>query len=420
MTTPAPTLTATGTNGMNRNATLADRDEARRGDALRAHGASPSVVAELLAYGASAFDEQVLAEPPSLPVPDEPFVAVWDDYLAAAARIGVVSALRQRLVQLNCPVQSGMSERLDYQAATRRGVLAGDVHQGLELDRPDDVALLMHPTAAGRIPVIVASSRDSFVRLLQALTHRNEPVPIPDSMGACIIGGYNNWDRVRRLRAEWEAASPADPSDAAWERAFRALIPKKELYQDRFIVLSSGPYSATPADAIGVPRADWTRLSGIIRLEHESTHYFTRRIFGSMRNTVFDELCADYAGIVAAAGHFRPEWLLRFMGLEEPAHYRAGGRLENYRGLPALSVDAFAVLQRVVRAAVAQLAFLDATRRAAGSLAVPDVILALARVGLERLSADDGWRLLDTEIARIHEAADNERRRVAERPQPGR
>lgn len=375
-------------------------DDERRAAVIRDHGASETSVVELLAYGASAFDAAALLEPPPLPLADEPSTVAWDEYARDAQADGVLQSLRRRLVQLHFPVESGMSQRTEYQAATRRGRLDGADALGLQLDEPDRLELFLHSTAAGRIPVIVVSRRADFVRLIQALTRRNEPDVIPDTMGACIVGGYNNWDRVRRLRAEWLASSPLDASEAAWSVVFRDLAANSRArYQDRFILLSSGPYSATPASAVGIAsETEWLRLSGTIRLEHECTHYFTRRIFGSMRNTVLDELCADYAGIVAACGRFRPEWFLRFVGLEHPDTYRVGGRLENYRGTPELSDDAFAALQRLVRSATAQLARLDDARRAEGHLSVANVVIGIARMGLELLASDDGWLLLDAEI----------------------
>ncbi len=380
---------------------LPSRDERRRAAALSGHGASASILAELLAYGATAFDEQALRAPPDLPLPDEPFVGAWAEYLDDAQRGGVLASLRRRLVQLRFPIRAGMSEREDYRRATLRGQLDDTSDDDLQLARPDDLQLFLHPTPAGRIPVLVAGCRADFVSLIQALTRRNEPAPIPESMGACIVGGYNNWDRVRRLRDDWQASGPADASDAGWSRAFSALLPRKELYQDRFIVVSTGTYSATPAEEVGVAAERWESLSATIRLEHECTHYFTRRLFGSMRNTLFDELCADYGGIVAATGAFQPDWFLRFVGLEHPSRYRAGGRLENYRGTPALSDGAFELLQQLVRAATAQLAQFDRVRRARGPLDTSHAIIGLARVGLEPLASDDGWLLLDAEVAQL-------------------
>ena len=87
-----------------------------------------------------------------------------------------------------------------------------------------------------------------------------------------------------------------------------------------------------PAADLGLAEAEWREMSLVIRREHECAHYFTRRLFGSMRNNLLDELIADYAGLVAATGRFRADWFLRFIGLEEFPRYRPGGRLDLYRG----------------------------------------------------------------------------------------
>ena len=131
----------------------------------------------------------------------------------------------------------------------------------------------------------------------------------------------------------------------SWPEEFQRIKAQKELYQDRFIILSTGPYSNVHAGEIGLDPEDWLKLSLVIRREHECAHYFTRRVFSSMRNSLLDEIIADYCGITAAVGRFRADWLLRFFGLESFPHYREGGRLQNYRGTPALSDPAFVVLQ---------------------------------------------------------------------------
>jgi len=172
---------------------------------------------------------------------------------------------------------------------------------------------------------------------VQALARRNEPVPVPDAQGAVTVAGYNNWERIRQL-----------------ERA--RLKPRKELYQDRFILLSDGPYSAVAAADLGLDDDAWRALSLAIRREHECTHYFTKRYYGVMKNHVLDEVLADYMGLVAACGRFRADWFLRFVGLEGE-RYRPGGRLDLYRG--GLSNGAFAVLQELVRRAAANVERFD-------------------------------------------------------------
>lgn len=109
-----------------------------------------------------------------------------------------------------------------------------------------------------------------------------------------------------------------------------------------------------------------------------------------MRNNLIDEIIADYCGIVAALGYFRSEWMLRFFGLEEFPSYRSGGRLENYRGSPELTLGAFRILQILVKRAAENLAVFDS--RIVTTHAHPfdflRCILLLSTFTLEELAAD--------------------------------
>jgi hypothetical protein len=351
-------------------------------------GAGAAAADELLACNANPFTLPGPGAPP-LPLPDEPFVAAWAEYADDARRRGVVAVLRERLPQLRFPVTAGISETPEYQAAVRRGVLPDEGGPGLAFASPDGIHLDLVPTAAGRIPVLLFEQRADYVAALRAFTRRNEPAPVPDAQGALMVAGYNNWDRVARLRAAFERGALEAGEARTWAEAFPLLRERRELYQDAFILLSAGPYSGVPAGEMGMDAEAWRRLSVVIRREHECAHYFTRRVLGSMGGRLLDELMADYAGIAAAAGRFRADWFLRFMGLEHPADYRAGGRLESYRG--TLSDDAFRVLQALVRRAAATLEAVDSTRDAedGGAAGRTRMLLALAGFTLEELAAPD-------------------------------
>lgn len=285
-------------------------------------------------------------------------IAVWQGYQVETQARGVLEALRSRIVQLQFPITSGISQTDAYRGATRKGQPTIDMSAatGLILQQPEALQLTIHPTLAGEIPVLIAGCRADFVALVQAFTKRNEPEPISDSMGAVIIGGFNNWDRVRQYRCAWEANQQQATSKVEWQAEFQRLIPQKHLYQDRFILLSQGNYSGIAAEEMGLSESEWRDRSLTIRLEHECCHYFTKRVFGSMRNNMLDELIADYQGIVAAnAGRYRADWFLRFVGLESFPHYREGGRLQSYRGTPPLSDGAFKVLQVLIKQAATNL-----------------------------------------------------------------
>jgi hypothetical protein len=309
--------------------------------------------------------------------------------------------LRRRLVQLHFPIAPGVSASEAYRAATRRGVLPdGGPADGVRFSRPDLLRLFLHPTPAGRVPVVVAGARDDVVALVRALTRRNEPEPVPAAVGACMVAGYTNWDRVAAHRREWTAANPHDDG-TGWDAEYRRVAADPARHQDRFILLSAGPYSAVPASALGLGDDAWLGLSLTIRLEHECAHYFTKRALGAMRSALLDELIADYAGIVAGVGEFRAPWLLRFMGLAAFPESRPGGRLESYRGTPPLGDGAFRVLQCALVAAAANLERFD--RRCGAALRARPfgtvrAIRALARVGIEAAAARGGDAALEAAL----------------------
>lgn len=314
-----------------------------RADVLaRAGAASAAVVDELLTYNTKPFPTELAAQPPVFPLQDEPHVDAWRRYLRESEGSDVFTALKRHFIQLRFPIRAGISEDDGYRQATRKGIFeAADAFAGeaMQLTRPDLLQLIIHPTIAGHVPLLIVGDRGDFVRLVQAFSERNEPKPVLDSMGACIVKGLNNWSRIHMRRAEWEREHGPD----GWAEEFQRLVPQKELYQDGFIILSTGPYSAIPARDVGMDEREWLDRSIAIRREHEITHYFTLRALKTIRNNVFDELIADFVGLVRAFGRYRADYALRFLGLEAYPAFRPGGRLEVYRGKPPLSDDAWAV-----------------------------------------------------------------------------
>lgn len=371
-----------------------------RTDVLTCFQATSAQVEELLVYNQNVFNHNTLTHPINFPLPPESHVAAWKEYTLAARDLGAFEVLKRVVVQFQFPIQEGISQTEAYRAATRRGVAVHSMAEatGLVLQQPQKLKLILHQSLAGTIPVLLTGNREDFVSVVQALTMRNEPQPVPDSMGACIVSGFNNWDRIRSLRQKWSTENSAS-SETAWAKEFQRLIPQKDLYQDKFIILSDGPYSNVSASDMGLVESQWQRLSLTIRLEHECTHYFTRRLFNSMRNNILDELIADYRGIVAATGYYRADWFLRFLGLESFPNYREGGRLQNYRNKPPLSDGAFQILQALVKAAAENLQRFHAEY--AGKLAntniQPLMLIALTYLTLEELASQEAhFRIQET------------------------
>jgi hypothetical protein len=374
---------------------------ARRVEILRDRGASGGVVDELLEYSESPY-RSTEVDAAQLPLPDEPHIGRWLEYMADAETEGVFATLAKRLIQLRFPVRSGMSGEDAYRRATRRGQIeAAEVFSpGLVLRQPGHLSLEIHETMGGRLPVLVTGDRDDFVALVQALSDRNEPEPVPASMGACIVSGLNNWDRIAQYRTVWEGQSGVVTEDA-WAEEFRRLVPRKELYQDRFIILSRGQYSATPARFTGCQESDWLDRSLVLRREHEFVHYFTHRTFGLLRSNALDEMIADFVGLIRAFGEYRGDLALRFMGLEHYPEYRAGGRLENYRGTPSLSDEAMRVLGALVVRSVANLRTVAVAHAANFSDLgrVARLTEALVGLSIEELASPDMADLVDGALA---------------------
>ncbi|MEM1056010.1 MAG: hypothetical protein AAGI52_10825 [Bacteroidota bacterium] len=296
-----------------------------RADVLRHFGAAEADLDALLNYTQNPFD---LSGP--LQKGDEPFVEVWEEYLAEAETVGVFPVLQRVLLQLRFPIREGIGETEAYRAATRRGDLSslgGLRESGLRLVAPERLRLELHPTPAGRIPVLTAPVREDFVSLVQALTRRNEPTPLPTSMGALMVSGYNNWDRVSRYRSEWESG---EIMTGSWAQAFRELIPQKHRYQDRFILLSEGPCGGIPASHFGLTDVEWIRRSHVIRREHEAAHYYCRRVLGAMRSNALDEWIADAAGVLAAGVPDPGFYLQAFLTDDE--HGRLGSYADGLAG----------------------------------------------------------------------------------------
>ncbi|MDZ7629975.1 MAG: hypothetical protein U5K74_01140 [Gemmatimonadaceae bacterium] len=111
--------------------------------------------------------------------------------------------------QLWYPIEPGMSARVDYRRSTSGSDMRRVPGAGVVLDQPDAVSLMLRATAAGHVPVIGTACQQDFVRLVQALTRRNEPEVIPASMGACMISGHLNLPSLHDVFAAWIATSHA-------------------------------------------------------------------------------------------------------------------------------------------------------------------------------------------------------------------
>jgi Family of unknown function (DUF7005) len=143
------------------------------------------------------------------------------------------------------------------------------------------------------------------------------------------VSGLINWDRIAAHRRAWAAAHPG-ATESQWIEEFDRLSRQKPLYQDRVVLLSTGPYSAVEAGQIGLSPDEWLERSLVIRREHEAVHYFTTRLFGRLRSHALDELLADFVGLLRAFGRYDAATALSFLGLAAWPEVRPTGRFVNY------------------------------------------------------------------------------------------
>lgn len=379
------------------NETIISRTAART-DFLKSLGAEKNELEDLLHHCSSRFDLDNL---PDIPLSDEPFASIWLEYSNEAEKKEVFQVLREKLVQLRFPVFKGISTQDEYRAATLKGIIPVSNDNLYELNDPIGIKLFMHKTLAGSIPVLQIKNRDDFVYFVRALTMKNEPEPVPASMGAVIVSGMNNWDRINRYRKNWENSASKDADGCSWSEEFARLIKKKELYQDKLIIISEGGYSGISSIEAGIDRDEWERESVLIRLEHECTHYFTKRVFGSMKNALHDEFIADFAGIFSAKGRYDAHLFLLFMGLEKYPKYREGGRFQNYIGSPLPTERIIDLLKKILRQAAFNVeAYIDKTLPS-DSRKQKVLIPVLASLHLDELASDEYVGLIESSFDKL-------------------
>ena len=316
----------------------------KREDILKKYGASGKDLKELLKYTQNHFHHHGMKR-----MDDEKFAKVWMSYG------GNFDSLREKIIEFNFPIEENISNSEAYIKATETGVLDSSYRDGKGLDLKS-ISLDFVQTPGGKMPVMILRDRSEFEKVVQCFSYNNEPGKVPKSMGASTYAGYNNWDRIRAYKEEWFSLN-RDANEVEWSKEFDRLSKNTTLFKDSFIVLSNGPYSAVPANSLKLSEGMWSEFSLNIRKYHETCHYFTKRVLGTMRNNIIDEIFCDYVGLVKATGNFDLEWALRFLGLENYPKYREGGRLQNYASVDSESSKQ--IIQDLVFDAITNIASLD-------------------------------------------------------------
>ena len=362
---------------------------------------SEEAIDELIVYTQNKF---VLPKGQAPEDPDDNrFIETWETYYRESQESGSFNTLKKYLVQLQFPVKKGISKTEEYIDTTLRG--KQKLGEGsLVLDQPDRITFQLYEgPIVGKVPVIIVPNNEDFNTIICALSNKNEPKELPDSMGALFINGINNWDRIHKLRTNWLKKDPL----VNWSETFKEhILPKPYLFKDKLIVLSTKGYSGIKSEDMGISEEEWMSSSLIIRREHECAHLFTLQYYGCMANNIHDEIIADYAGITKVLGRFNKEWFMRFMGLEEYPNYRVGARLQNYRSPIQLSLEAFDGLKVLVKKISEALLSFDTML---GNIATPgdhlariksicetDMITMASPKGLDTLVEKYNSKVLDT------------------------
>lgn len=139
---------------------------------------------------------------------------------------------------------------------------------------PDKITIELYNATAGQIPVIFIPNVDDFETFTTNTIHKGIRPQNIGVTGASFVFGKSN----------------------------------------RFIILSNKPYSNVSAKTMGLDEESWHEKSMKIRLEHECTHFWTKKYYGVAKNHIHDELIADFFGILAAFGEYKAEYFEYFIG----------------------------------------------------------------------------------------------------------
>lgn len=325
---------------------------------------------------------------------DELYIKFWETAVKGFLNGNdVFIGLKKCFPQLNFPIETEIEKSELYKDIVQKWKIDSiNLEINLGLTDVKGLNLKLHNSIVGKIPILIVPNKEDFTSIIQSLLYKNNPIPVPSSMGAVFINGINNWQRLNSIKKNWLANNPL----GNWNNEFSSnVMPNKALYKDKLIILSTKPYSNVTASQLGLPEDLWISHSILIRKEHECTHLYTQKRYGIASNNLHDELIADYIGIVKTIGNYNKEWMLIFMGLEEYPKYRKGARLENYVKEGNLSNEDFKQLIKIIKNAIENIDVFDKTL---GKLqSTKDQMCridALCEIGLVALASQNGANLL--------------------------
>jgi hypothetical protein len=319
------------------------------------------------------------------------FICAWTNYCLDVETIGAMNVLKKCYPQLTFPLEKDINKSEKYTNAVLKGKFKPIITENnLQIKNLDEIKISIYDSFAGKIPVIEIPDDQDFVKIVQCLLYKNNPTEIPSSMGALLINGINNWDRLNSIKENKSSIFQEI------NMGFQEIVKQKpELYKDKIIILSKKNYSNVPASKLNLNPKEWPSLSYIIRLEHECSHLYTLKMYGKASNNLHDELIADYIGISKALGYFNKNWMLEFLGLEEYPKYRKGARLENYIVNLNLDGQEFESLIHIIYKSIENIENFDLTLGPIQSeLDQKNRINCLCEINLLDISSEKGVNLL--------------------------
>lgn len=233
----------------------------------------------------------------------------------------VIAELAERFPQLYLKPAKGVSQSEAYRGITRRGERYFGELSHFKGSAED--SLTTAHTPAGAVEIVFLKNREDFECFYQIMAEKCEPVPVLRSVGASYIGGINDWSRIHSHMEEYEKNGGRDGDEE-----FRRFTADKSNYKTSIILLSDGFYSNISYEDTPYGREDWLRISLDIRKYHELTHFVCRHFFPGNIEPIWDELLADFYGLLCATGGYDKELALIFLGIQNGKY--TSGRLERY------------------------------------------------------------------------------------------
>lgn len=235
--------------------------------------------------------------------------------------MAVIGELAKRFPQLYIKPEKGVSESELYRSIVRRGEQYSGSLSHFICSGEDSLTAMETP--AGKVEVIFLKNREDFECFYQIMADKCEPVPVLRSVGAAYIGGINDWSKIHAHKAEYEKKGGTDS-----DNEFRRFTANKDNYKTSIILLSDGFYSNTSYENTPYGEEEWRKISLEIRKYHELTHFVCRHFSPGNVRPVWDELLADFYGLLCAAGNYDRALALKFLGIEDGRYL--SGRLERY------------------------------------------------------------------------------------------